>query len=74
MLRPAHVEPLQNFSKAFAYAFGGHGLYPEEIREMAEPFKWRRVMELTYLTVIPLYWVCGMLGYAAYGDFSKVAS
>ncbi|KAL1504704.1 hypothetical protein AB1Y20_008483 [Prymnesium parvum] len=56
---------------AFAYAFGGHGLYPEEIREMADPSQWGYVMQLTYGVVIPLYFSVGLLGYAAYGDFAK---
>ena len=56
---------------AFAYAFGGHGLYPEQIREMAQPTRWPRVMAITYATTIPLYWLCGVLGYYAYGDFSR---
>lgn len=72
---PSYREPdLQSFFlgfSAFAYAFGGHGLYPEELREMAEPSKWRRVMQLTYAAVIPLYFSVGLLGYGAYGDFAQ---
>jgi len=56
---------------AFAYAYGGHGLYPEEVREMAVPSRWPRVMRLTYAAVLPLYWGCGLLGYYAYGDFAN---
>jgi proton-coupled amino acid transporter len=55
---------------AFAYAFGGHGLYPEQIREMSQPSLWPRVMSYTYAVAVPLYWLCGLLGYYAYGDFS----
>ena len=56
---------------AFAYAFGGHGLYPEQIREMAQPQRWPRVMAYTYAFTVPLYWVCGLLGYYGYGDFAQ---
>lgn len=56
---------------AFAYAFGGHGMYPEEWREMREPSGWARVLRLTYAAVLPLYFACGLLGYAAYGDFAN---
>jgi len=56
---------------AFAYAFGGHGLYPEQIREMTHPRRWPRVMSITYSVTLPLYWACGLLGYVAYGDFAK---
>ena len=55
---------------AFAYSFGGHGLYPEMLREMAEPSRWGEVMAWTYAVVAPLYVYCGILGYAAYGDAS----
>jgi len=55
---------------AFAYAFGGHGFYPEEIREMSTPSAWPSVMNWTYGVAIPLYWACGIVGYYAYGDFS----
>ena len=55
---------------AFGYAFGGHGMYPEIIREMAEPSRWGEVIRWTYAVVVPLYVYCGILGYAAYGDAS----
>ena len=72
---PTHTPPTasQGFLglTAFAYAFGGHGLYPEQIREMADARQWPRVMRLTYGVALPLYWGCGLLGYAAYGDFAQ---
>ena len=55
---------------AFAYAFGGHGLYPEQIRELAEPKRWHVVVWWTYAITVPLYWFCGIFGYAAYGNFA----
>ena len=56
---------------AFAYAFGGHGLYPEQIREMADASQWPAVMAATYAACVPLYVVCGLVGYYAYGDAAK---
>ena len=56
---------------AFAYTFGGHGFYPEEIREMRQPSQWGQVMHYTYAVALPLYWGCGLLGYYAYGDFAQ---
>ena len=56
---------------ALAYAFGGHGMYPEQIREMASPREWPRVMRMTWVVLVPLYWGCGILGYAAYGDYAQ---
>jgi len=61
---------LLSFS-AFAYAFGGHGMYPEEIREMERPEQWPSVMNWTYSIMIPMYFLCSLLGYYAYGDFSN---
>jgi len=55
---------------AFAYAYGGHGFYPEEIREMKQPSAWNTVMRWTYGIAMPLYWACGIVGYYAYGDFA----
>ena len=38
---------------------------------MATPSHWPKVMRLTYAAVLPLYFACGLLGYAAYGDFAN---
>lgn len=55
----------------FAYAFGGHGLFPEELREMKDPSEWPKVMNWVYFTMVPLYVVVMYWGYRAYGDFAK---
>jgi hypothetical protein len=41
------------------------------MREMKSASSWPRVLRLTYAAVLPLYFACGMLGYAAYGDFAN---
>ena len=56
---------------AFAYAFGGHGMYPEQIRELAQPSRWPEVMGWTYGFTVPLYWACGSIGYLAYGSYAQ---
>ena len=38
---------------------------------MRSPSSWSRVLRLTYAAVLPLYFACGLLGYAAYGDFAN---
>ena len=38
---------------------------------MKSASSWPRVLRLTYAAVLPLYFACGMLGYAAYGDFAN---
>ena len=55
----------------FAYAFGGHGLYPEELREMKNPEQWPTVLNWTYSTMVPIYIAVMYWGYKAYGDFAK---
>ena len=55
---------------AWAYGFGGHGMFPEMVREMREPKDWNKVLGYTYLIVVPMYGLCSYLGYYAYGDFA----
>mmetsp|Transcript_1587 Transcript_1587/g.5516 ORF Transcript_1587/g.5516 Transcript_1587/m.5516 type:complete len:729 (+) Transcript_1587:142-2328(+) len=54
-----------------SYSFGGHGLYPETIREMQNTDGWPLVMHVTYLFVLPLYLVSGLVGFYAYGTFAN---
>ena len=51
----------------FAYAYGGHGLYPEEMSEMQEPERWPEVMNWSYFISAPVYLFVGALGYRSYG-------
>jgi len=53
---------------AFAYTFGGHGMFPEMIREMKEPEEFSRVLKWTYGFVGASYVICSYLGYWAYGS------
>jgi len=55
----------------FAYAYGGHGLFPEEMAEMVEPERWPEVMNWSYFISVPVYLFVGAIGYAAYGDATK---
>ena len=50
-----------------SYAYGGHGLFPETIREMQNPSGWPSAMHVTYAFVLPLYIVSGLVGFYAYG-------
>jgi len=56
---------------AFAYAFGGHGMYPEEIRELSNPRDWPKVLGTSYIIVVPMYVLCSVVGYYSYGSFSQ---
>ena len=53
---------------AFAYCFGGHGMFPEMIREMRRPQDFSLVLKLTYAFVGVTYAICAYLGYWAYGE------
>lgn len=77
--RPYDCEPGPEYAKpssysvflslsAFAYMFGGHGMFPEMIREMREPEDFSGVLKWTYGFVMATYVICGYLGYWAYGQ------
>ena len=53
---------------AFAYMFGGHGMFPEMIREMKQPEQFNSVLKWTYGFVMITYIICAYLGYWAYGS------
>ncbi len=53
---------------AFAYMFGGHGMFPEMIREMKKPKDFSSVLKWTYAFIMASYIICGYLGYWAYGS------
>ncbi len=55
----------------FAYAYGGHGLYPEEMSEMQEPERWPEVMNWSYSISVPVYLFVGALGYRSYGQATE---
>jgi hypothetical protein len=40
---------------SMAYAFGGHGVFPEEHREMRDPERWPEVMNWMYAIIMPMY-------------------
>lgn len=54
-----------------AYAYGGHGVFPESLREMREPHRWPSVMRWMYLGLVPAYVICAIVGYAGYGRFAQ---
>ena len=57
---------------AWAYSYGGHGMFVEIMRELREPQKqWKRCLAWTYGLVVPVHAACAFLGYAAYGAFAQ---
>ncbi len=57
---------------AWAYSYGGHGMFPEVMRELRAPEKqWKRCLGWTYGLVVPMHAACAYLGYYAYGDFAQ---
>ena len=50
-----------------AFTFGGHGVFPEQIREMREPERFHEAFNYMYLFVIPFYFGTAALGFWALG-------
>lgn len=67
-VRPApSVRQVVSGLTGIAYAFGGHNLFPEQLREMKHPENWKHVMTGTYSFLVPCYLLMSILGYYAYG-------
>jgi hypothetical protein len=47
---------------SMAYAFGGHGVFPEEHREMRDPERWPEVMNWMYAIILPMYTFSAVAG------------
>ncbi|KAL3918956.1 MAG: hypothetical protein SGPRY_005808 [Prymnesium sp.] len=69
---PSYPEPpLRSIllsGSAFAYAFGGHGMFPEEIRELRDKSDWNRVvMPWSYAIIVPMYISTSVMGFYVWG-------
>lgn len=53
---------------AISYTFGGHGVFPEEIREMKNPKEFPRVVRWLFAAALPWYFACAIVSYSAYGE------
>ena len=51
-----------------AFTFGGHGVFPEQIREMREPERFHEAFNYMYVFVIPFYFGTAALGFWAFGN------
>ena len=51
-----------------AFTFGGHGVFPEQIREMAEPERFHEAFNYMYAFAIPFYVGTAALGFYAFGN------
>ena len=54
-----------------AFAFGGHGVIPELIREMKEPKHFERAFNVAYGFTVPMYILSGAVGFWAWGNASS---
>lgn len=52
---------------AISYTFGGHGVFPEEVREMRDPTQFPKTINWLYLATLPWYFLCSVSSYYAYG-------
>jgi len=53
---------------AISYTFGGHGVFPEEVRELKVPKDFSETIRWLYLASLPWYYACSISSYWAYGD------
>ena len=53
---------------AIGYTFGGHGVFPEEIRELKNPNDFHRVVKWLYAASLPWYYLCSAVSYCCYGN------
>ena len=60
-----------NSLSTIALLFGGHGVLPEEIREMAEPDRFPLALNVSYVGIVIMYAVFAPVGYAVWGDFTN---
>ena len=53
---------------AISYVFGGHGVFPEEVRELKSPSTFKAVLKMLYASAVPVYYLCSVYTYYTYGD------
>ena len=53
---------------AISYVFGGHGVFPEEVRELKSPSTFKAVLKMLYASAAPIYYLCSVYTYYTYGD------
>ena len=51
-----------------AFTFGGHGVFPEQIREMTDPRQFHRAFNYMYAFVVPMYFATAAAGFYAFGN------
>jgi len=51
-----------------AFTFGGHGVFPEQIREMREPKEFTKAFDILYAFVVPMYFLTAVVGFWAFGN------
>jgi len=53
-----------------AFLFGGHGLFPEEMREMRRPKSFFPALNVAYVIIGVVYFVGAYVGYAVWGQWT----
>ena len=51
-----------------AFTFGGHGVFPEQIREMTNPSEFPKAFDAMYAFAAPMYFGTAALGFWAFGN------
>mmetsp|Transcript_7311 Transcript_7311/g.19183 ORF Transcript_7311/g.19183 Transcript_7311/m.19183 type:complete len:317 (+) Transcript_7311:541-1491(+) len=52
-----------------ALLYGGHGMFPEEIREMKDPRQFAKALNISYIVIVAMYAIVAPFGYYVWGDF-----
>ena len=54
-----------------AFTYGGHGTFPEQVREMKDPNDFFRGFDILYAIAMPFYTVCALISFWAFGNMNS---
>mmetsp|Transcript_71275 Transcript_71275/g.200704 ORF Transcript_71275/g.200704 Transcript_71275/m.200704 type:complete len:447 (-) Transcript_71275:2398-3738(-) len=54
-----------------AFTYGGHGTFPEQVREMKDPNDFFRGFDILYGVAMPFYTVCALVSFWAFGNMNS---
>jgi len=57
-----------------AFTFGGHGTFPEQIREMRDPNHFHYAFNILYGLAVPFYAGCAVLAFWAFGNMNSAVN
>jgi len=54
-----------------AFTYGGHGTFPEQVREMRNPDDFFRGFDILYAIAMPFYTACALVSFWAFGNMNS---